>query len=305
MRKKVLFAAIFTALAAVAAALSQTEPLARVEALFGLDKEPMAQQDANLPSSAILANGFEYKNEVESQLAKTPAKAETGFTQIGITSHHLPTAAGFIAEFYQTLKAAPGPRETFVIVGPDHFNACKAPSSVSTLALRTPFGQLEPDPEIINKLKEQGLEEDNGCFAGEHAIGVQAMYISKLFPRAKVVAIIVSGSTGSRTLENIKNVLFAYRDRMTLIVSVDFSHYQTFNKAQRLDSESAGQIQGLSGEGLDLEHMDSPQSINLGIGLAKELGLSRANVLGRANSYNFTGSAENTTGYLNVLSEKQ
>lgn len=57
----------------------------------------------------------------------------------------------------------------------------------------------------------------------------------------------------------------------------------------------------LQGEKIIAKHLDSPAAVRLAIGLAKAWDETHPYIFRRANSYEFTGNPENTTGYLDVV----
>jgi len=245
---------------------------------------------------------FEMKESIIENFKSISNIENKGYwTQIGITSHHLPTALPFIAAFYKTLLACQGPKDTFVVIGPDHFERCFASASVTKKPYLTPFGKLYPDEQIIDELLKAGAYTDDQCFDGEHSIGAQTIFLKYLFPNAKIVPLIFSATTEDRLINNIVNVLAEYKDRITVIASVDFSHYQSYNRAVQLDQDSEQMIKDLSGLSFDLERVDSPASVKLAILLAKKIDSQDPIILKRANSYDFTGQSENTTGYMNAI----
>jgi len=223
------------------------------------------------------------------------------WTQIGITSHHLPTALPFIADFYKTLLASQGPRETFIILGPDHLERCSMLISTTKDPYLTPFGELLTDEKIVDELSDSGVSIDDECLEGEHSIGVQTIFIKYLFPNAKIVPLIFSSKIEDDFLHKIVDVLFKYKDRITIISSVDLSHYQPYNKAIQLDQISQKMIEDLDWPSFTTEYVDSPASVKLAILLAKKTDSNNVIIIGRANSYNFTDHPENTTGYINVI----
>ncbi|MEX0916874.1 MAG: hypothetical protein WDZ44_02115, partial [Candidatus Spechtbacterales bacterium] len=62
--------------------------------------------------------------------------------RVGITSHHLPTASGFIHDFYGRLHELDPDREVFFIVGPDHFERCVARVTVGGTPYATSSGTV-------------------------------------------------------------------------------------------------------------------------------------------------------------------
>lgn len=247
--------------------------------------------------------GFsELSGFISENFSSNNIKQDNGYwAQIGITSHHLPTALLFIADFYKNLVNSKGPRDVFVIVGPDHFEGCHAPVSITTRPYLNSFGKLYPDELIINELLAAGVYKGDGCFKNEHSIGVQTIFIKYLFPEAKIVPLIFSATAEDKIINNIVDVLAKHKDKITVIVSADFSHYQTYSRATQLDQISEKMIKDLDGANFSLEYVDSPASMKLAILLAKKIGSDKAVILKRANSFDFTEQTENTTGYINTV----
>lgn len=249
------------------------------------------------------SNFFEMKDQIIKSF-ETIAVANPGGSyaaQIGITAHHLPTALPFISSFYKELAGSTGPRQTFVIIGPDHLEKCQARIAMTKIPYLTPFGRVEIDREMESKILQAGASLDDSCFEGEHSIGVQTIFIKYLFPDAKIVPLLLSSGAPEGSIERITGELAASKDKITVIISADFSHHQTKERASQLDSESEQMIRNLDVSSLDIEHVDSPPSIRAAILLAEKMGRAAPKILGKENSFNFTGVPENTTGYLNVL----
>lgn len=269
----------------------------QVKSESGLNSEDYVDYDKKYISSRF----FEAKDLIIKELEKNNNKNSSYFTQIGITSHHLPTAVSFIADFYKSLLNSKGPRNTFIVLGPDHFERCKTSVSTTKKSYTTPFGNLRADDEIINELLDNGVYVDDQCFEGEHSIGVQAIFIKYLFPEAEIVPVTFSASTRQNAIENIADVLVKHRDKITVIGSVDFSHYQNYIQANQSDDISENMLKKFDGNGFNLSYVDSPSVVKLAILLSQKFNLEDVAILGRANSFDFTGRFENTTGYINAI----
>jgi MEMO1 family protein len=284
--------------------LSAKVLLPKGAALLGMGKEVSNNQSVKMMYEPITAVGIEYGEAIRKSFLTVKPSAPLKETHVGITSHHLPTAISLITEFYATLRDTPGPKQTFVVVGPDHFERCQKKATTTKRPYRTPFGQLDTNEELINELVSAGIHYEDGCFDGEHSIGVQAMYLKFLYPESRIVPITLSSGTKDETVNAIVDVLAKHKDTITVIVSVDFSHYQHADKADRLDEFSGQQIQKMDGSQLTLEHMDSPQSIKLAIAFAKAVGETKPHLLKHLNSRDIIGLPENTTGYWNIVFTK-
>ncbi len=223
-------------------------------------------------------------------------------TRLGITSHHLPTALPFIGNFYNRLRASSVARETFVVVGPDHFEQCSGVATTSDMAYKTPYGTLPTNHELVVELSQlSSVNLENECLDHEHSIGVHAAFIKYLYPNAKIVALTLSADTPDAVLQEIASFLSEEIENITIIGSIDFSHYQNTTQANLLDDVSQQIILSMDASGIKLIHADSPPSVKLLVETAKKSGFLQPRVFERANSADFTGNRDNTTGYLNVV----
>lgn len=249
----------------------------------------------------VEAVGFEYGDLIKLALGQNKSFAGLPGGQIGVTSHHLPVAVSLIAHLYNTLTQANSPTTTIVIIGPDHFEHCKRAASTTRRPFYTPFGILSSNNGIIDDLeKNAGVAEIDGCFNGEHSIGVHSMFVKLLYPNSTIVPIIYSSAAPDSEVKKIAEVLSKYKNEITVIVSVDFSHYQSATVANQLDADSGVMIKNLDGGGLALRYLDSPASIKTAIALAKLWNL-KPYMLKHANSSDFTGQSVNTTGYWDIV----
>jgi len=231
-------------------------------------------------------------------------QATTGKTskisQIGITSHHLPTAMDAIVSLYGNIYSSNGPRNTFVIIGPDHFDKCAKPITTTLKPYLTPFGKINANNIIINELIKGYASSDDSCLENEHSIKVQTIFIKYLYPDATIIPLAISSSAKLSDIEKLVQFFYGYKDETTIVVSVDFSHYRTFEIATKIDKESQNMINNLEFDNLDINHVDSPMSVKFAIMFAKKIGATHVNS-SVYNSFDFTGESQNTTGYIDAI----
>jgi len=255
-------------------------------------------------SKFIGTNFNEFREIIENVAAEAEDDYHDNFEgkhiQIGITSHHLPTAVSLISNFYTYLNHSQGPRDVFVVLGPDHFERGYNSVSTTFLPFVTSFGKLEVEDSIVNELLERGVGIDDEALA-DHSIEVQATFIKLFFPQARIVPLIFRANTDKQTIADIADVLSRYKSKINVIASVDFSHYQSYKYARALDAESKKMISDFSFDGFTLEYVDSPPTMELVGKLIDSFEISKVNILNIANSYDFTGRADSTTGYINAL----
>jgi len=117
--------------------------------------------------------------------------------------------------------------DTVVILGVSHY-LHETPFSVCPLNLETPLGILEVDREVIGRLQrsfEHDIFHDILSYRMEHSIEFQAVFVKRLFPRAKVIPAIVSYGDEDTLKETAQRLAHALKDRDLLVISsVDMSH---------------------------------------------------------------------------------
>lgn len=302
MRRKIILA-IVAGIFLIGMFLSYKLKSQSFAAFLGLDRSNSKIIQPINESKFHSSKNFELKKDIVENIesAAQTDKKDDYLTQIGITSHHLPTALPLISSFYKQLLYLPGPRETFVILGPDHFEKCQASIVTSKIPYLTPFGELSIDEQIVDEVLQTGVFIDDNCFDSEHSVAVQTIFIKYLFPDAKIVPLLFSANTSNKSISQLADTLSLYKDKIMVIASVDFSHYQKISQATDIDNESEQMIKNLDATLLDIEHVDSPPIMKLAILLAKKFGASEPKILKRANSFDFTGDSENTTGYINAI----
>lgn len=249
--------------------------------------------------AATVYDYAEYKVLIESKLDNKITKINKYFPTAGIISHHLPTAAPLISEFYLKLKARRPEIKKFIVIGPDHFERCRSNFSYSSEKIKTSFGEMMPDEKIISGLKDSGASEDKKCFNGEHAIGVQANFIKKLYPDASLTPIILSYSARNRNFSKLIKYLSENED-IFVVASLDFSHYLKKDKAEAIDAITKDKIENRDGLGLALKNVDSPATLKLMLDLARKK-KEKVEIINHKNSADFTGDKNNTTSYFDVF----
>lgn len=180
-----------------------------------------------------------------------------------IVSHHFFTEKE-IAKLYAELDGQD--YDTIVVIGPNHFNAGSGEVLASAWPYQTPWGELEPNTDVINFLSSHGLVKiEEQPFVREHSISVEVGFIKRQFPKARIVPIILKRNTPEDTAEKLAAALNKILPPKSLVLaSVDFSHHVTNQVAQQQDKTSVALIQNLDLAGLNKlspTAMDSPISI--------------------------------------------
>lgn len=196
-----------------------------------------------------------------------PDKIEPQLEKIygGIVSHHFYMEREISRFFSQLALQNPA---VIVIIGPNHFNAGNADIQISTYAYQTPWGELPPDKDIINRLLALGLaKNEESSFEREHSISTLSGFVKYQFPHATLVPIILKRNTPDQEVNALAqglNKVLSGNDMV--IASVDFSHHVTNKIAQKQDKETLEQLMNFDYAEIEKrtsEEMDSPPSINV------------------------------------------
>ncbi len=178
----------------------------------------------------------------------------------GILSHHF-FVAKYIGGFFEKIRKQK--IKTFVILGPNHFNAGASDVLVSKYPYDTPWGMLEPEKEVINNLIESGIaKNDEQVFEREHSISALVGFVKYYFPDAEIVPIIIKRGTSPEKAERLAEKLnqILAEDSMVL-ASVDFSHHLNKTSAEFHDQTSISAIKNFDFDRIYNLEIDSPPSI--------------------------------------------
>lgn len=191
-----------------------------------------------------------------------------------------------------------------ILVGPDHVGAGSSPVTTSLFAWSTPYGQLEPDTAVINRLIDFGLAKaEPDVLAHEHSVAGIVHAIKYYMPSAKVVPLVLRHDMTYAEVGNLAAATAQLADEHTAVIAaVDFSHYLSAPEAEAKDQETIAALQDLDTQAIMSfgdDHLDSPPSIVLTIELSRLLGATRFVLRENTNSGVLTGTlAPPVTSYI-------
>lgn len=228
-----------------------------------------------------------------------PPAAETAI-EAGVVPHHF-LAKELIARFYS--RIADAAVETVVLISPDHFANFFKPDVLaytSALSWETPFGVLAADAEAVDSLVRSGaLEISDSAVGLEHGLSVEAPFIKKFFPRAKLVPVMLKGSSEDADLAELGRRIKALGDpaKIRVIVSSDFSHDLPAALAAEKDKKSLDLLRTLSPDKLDGATNDCRSCLAVLAGYLDER--SFFSLIDNKNSFDLSGENEQSvTSYI-------
>lgn len=200
------------------------------------------------------------KELFEKSFANVAVEPEVKKVYGAIASHHL-LSANSMAELFTSLQGQE--IATIVVVGPNHFNTGNNKILITDNPYRTPYGVLEPDIEVINKLIKGGLvAKEEKPFNEEHSISTLVPYIKRAWPEVKLVPIIVKASVDDELAEHLGLQLQKHLPEKSLVlVSCDFAHHVDKKTAEEYDKKSLEVLNNFNLDDVYKMEVDSPASI--------------------------------------------
>lgn len=131
------------------------------------------------------------------------------------------------ATVFAAVKQVDGDVDTFVLFGAAHRYLDGKAVVYPEGAWLTPMGEVEIDAEVAGWIVDAGGEANPRAHTGEHSIEVQIPFIQYLFPRARIVPVIVpvmsfDHSFGARIGERI---VTQTGKKIVCLGSTDLTHY--------------------------------------------------------------------------------
>lgn len=217
----------------------------------------------------------------------------------GVVPHHIPTTIPRLVDSYSRLKQTQSVKN-FIVIGPDHTDAGKAPITVSNVSFFTAYGEVRPVDGLALKLHDAKLANiEESPFDPEHSVGSQILLISKIFPGAKVTPIILrSDTTKDHAVALGKMLTTLIDDQTVLIASVDFSHYLSTDQAMPLDQISGEIVRNLDLDALSLLTADSTRSMAVFMEVMSAKKAIATDGLTILNTNDLMQNSDYTTGYV-------
>ncbi len=112
-----------------------------------------------------------------------------------------------LAEFFLRLKET-RQVDTFILLGENHSWLGKENVLVSKYGYESPFGKIEPELEIADKILELEMVDSSfWAFKKENSINTLIPFIEKTFPKAEVVPVIFKDFSENAELDQVVEVL--------------------------------------------------------------------------------------------------
>jgi AmmeMemoRadiSam system protein B len=248
--------------------------------------------------------------ELEQYVSPRPAVTDTLENAAGcIVPHAGYMYSGHVAgAVYRKLPR----RASYIVLGPNHFGR-GAPLAINAEgAWATPLGEARIDTPLALALVHRFhlLSEDAVAHAQEHSLEVQLPFLQHLAKHFSFVPIVV-GSAGYAVLEMLGHAVAAAvsaaEDRVLIVASSDMNHYEPDDITRVKDQKAIAQILALDPAGLyevvrreDISMCGYGPAVALLVA-AKELGVSKAELVKYATSGDVSGDRDYVVGYAGIV----
>jgi hypothetical protein len=229
---------------------------------------------------------------------------------IGLVSPH----AGYIysGSVAGATIAKVKPKDTFIILGPNHTGRGKPFSIMTEGVWQTPLGEVVIDSRLAKQILDGSayLEEDYSAHQYEHSIEVQLPFLQYFKSNIRLVPIVLAHATGSIYKEIGSAIARAIKDldrEALIIASSDMTHYEPHESARRKDNSAIEAILALDEDEL-LKRVEELKMSMCGyapvaslITAAKELGARGAELISYQTSGDATGDYGSVVGYAGII----
>jgi AmmeMemoRadiSam system protein B len=247
--------------------------------------------------------------EIERLAGSIPSKKEDA---IGIMLPH----AGYMysGAVAASVLASVNPRQTYIIMGPNHTGLGQPFSVSASDSWKTPLGDVKICAKLIDRMLKDCdiLHKDEFAHIHEHSIEVQLPFLQKFFGEFTFVPVVIAAasleayrSIGSSMARSIKGL--GMEKSVSIIASSDMTHYESQKSAKDKDSKALDAIIRLDEAALieRVQELDitmcgfAPAAIM--ISAVKELGAKKARVVKYQTSGDVTGDTSSVVGYAGVI----
>jgi len=125
-----------------------------------------------------------------------------------------------------------------ILIAPDHYNKCPTPLCTANGDYETFFGHMRASPTVVKDLVASPLVTNApGLFNNEHGIYAVAPFVVRYLPGVPVTPLAVAIDYWRSNKETMLKLLQAeMKEGTVIIVSSDFSHYLTYDEAEKMDA---------------------------------------------------------------------
>ncbi len=206
-----------------------------------------------------------------------------------------------------------GPKDVFVLLGPNHTGLGNTVALSGSDTWQTPFGDIKVDVDLREEmLSINGITIDDIAHLYEHSLEVFLPMLKFLYPSARILPVTIKGDREKDFFITLGKSLFPlynkYKKKVAWIVSSDMNHYENQKVTLFKDKLAIDKILNLDYQGLWEEvekHKISMCGIHPAMVLLSMLEEDGDNIevdlVGHKTSGDVLGDYEQVVGYMGCL----
>ncbi|MFO7872245.1 MAG: AmmeMemoRadiSam system protein B [Candidatus Undinarchaeales archaeon] len=237
-----------------------------------------------------------------------PGKKEDKNFISGVAPHAGYAYSGSVAAYLYKEVAESNKIDNFIILGPSHTGLGAPISIMKEGAWAMPFGQVEINQELAEKIiqKEEHFSAGDMAHFKEHSIEVQLPFLQFIQDDFKIVPVCM-GMQDYDISKKIGKVIASVSDKKTAVIaSSDLLHYQPPQIVKKKDLENLKPLKKLDTKKFYEKTMKEKGACGVGpivasAEFAKEKGAKKAEILKHATSGDATGDKSSVVGYASIL----
>jgi AmmeMemoRadiSam system protein B len=200
--------------------------------------------------------------------------------------------------------------ETIILIGFNH-RGYGSLASLSNEEWETPLGVVKTDKETVEELSRgcRLMEIDETGHLDEHSLEVQLPFLQYIYGQFNMVALSLHYSA-SNIIDEIARCLSEIEKDVIIIASSDFTHYEAHDVATKKDQKAISHILNMDEKRfLQTVYEDKISvcgyvPIAACIKAAKELGVTKPELLKYATSGEVSGDYGQVVGYAGIIMRK-
>ncbi|MCE1165509.1 MAG: AmmeMemoRadiSam system protein B [Bacteroidetes bacterium] len=196
-----------------------------------------------------------------------------------------------------SFKQIPPETRTAIILGTSHRYPLTGACLIAYDYYASPLGLVKLSDKTVPFLSEKEVVSVQAADKEEHSIEIEIPFLQRKLNNFTILPVIV----GEVDPEEFSKTLEKYLDEKTVIVvSVDLSHFHSYDKAVKLDKYSIDSILSLKDENIKDAEIDSPHAVSSVIKLAQRRKW-KTKLLDYKNSGDVIHDRSSVVGYSSII----
>ncbi|MCX8084132.1 MAG: AmmeMemoRadiSam system protein B [Calditerrivibrio sp.] len=201
-------------------------------------------------------------------------------------------------------------KKRIILMGPNHTGFGQRVSIYPAGSWETPFGNIDTDTEIIERLISKGFKTDTLAHLKEHSLEVITPMLKYLRNDITITPITIAHlsleeckTVAEKIYEAIEDIL----NEITFVISSDFNHFEDEKTTIQKDNLAIKEILNLAPENLYNTIKSNEISMcgfiptTIALYIAKKLNITNAELLKHTTSAAVSGDYDRVVGYAGII----